>query len=405
MTFMISSAVLDKLKPEIHKVIEVIEEAIEKKQPILIRHHNDADGYTAGIAIERAVLPLISKVHRRERDAAYYYQRLPSMTPYYNIEDALRDTQFFLRNAEQFEMKAPLILLLDFGSGAESIHAAQFVKVYGATVIVIDHHPTDSHLHSVVHHHINPHLVGSTYDYSAGMLCAEIGNCIWKEQHEKEGKEKPHFAFIAAVSGTADKVASEEYKEYCVKAQHAGFSKEMIKKVASALDYTAHILGPSPGRDVVQDLLGRDPKKQEKLLQIIEKKLEKVFQEQLAACLHYAIVEEKKNFLFVTIPIEEMLHRGSFPPRGKTIGLVSDHFKEKGKKAVVVGVGKSGFNFRCNPEISWFDVNQFIERCRKKLPHALVNGGGHRVAGSVTFIPAAFVEMEKELREYMELRQ
>lgn len=402
MTFIISSKTLEKLKPEIEKVVEKIKEAIEKKHPLLIRHHNDTDGYTAGIAIERAVLPLISNVHRRERDAGYYYQRLPSLSPYYNVEDAMRDTQFFLRNADQFEMKAPVILLLDFGSGAESIHAIQLVKIYGATVIVIDHHPPDTHLHTTVHHHINPHLVGSTYDYSAGMLCAEIGHVLWKHQHEQKGIENPHFSFIAAVAGTADKVASEELKEYCVKAQHAGFSKEMIKKVAMSLDYAAHILGPTPGRDIVQDLLGRDPKKQEKLLHTIEKKLEKVFQEQVATCLHYATVEEKPEFLVVTVPIDDLVSRGSYPPKGKTIGLVSDYFKEKGKKALVIGVGKSGFNFRCNPEIAWFDVHEFISQCKKKIPYALVNGGGHRVAGSITFIPAAFAEMEKELYAYVE---
>lgn len=64
MSFMIESSVLDKLKPAIHELIELLKKAIDSKQPLLLRHHADADGYTAGIALERALLPLIAGKHR-----------------------------------------------------------------------------------------------------------------------------------------------------------------------------------------------------------------------------------------------------------------------------------------------------------------------------------------------------
>ena len=62
---MIESHVLQKLKPDIQQCIQHIQKAVDAKQPIFIRHHADADGYTAGIAIERALFPLISLQHRR----------------------------------------------------------------------------------------------------------------------------------------------------------------------------------------------------------------------------------------------------------------------------------------------------------------------------------------------------
>jgi RecJ-like exonuclease len=395
---MIESSVLHKLKPAIHELIELLKKAIDTKQPILLRHHADADGYTAGIALERALLPLISAKHRRERDAFYYYQRLPSLTPYYGYEDATKDIQTFLRNADQFEMKAPLILLLDFGSGAESLPAIQKVKIYGAHVAVVDHHPPDDHITQATAVHINPHLIGSTYDYSAGMLSAEIGHLI---AHDNKELPDQHFYFIAAVSGTADKVASDEYKKYMAMASHHGFTKELVLKVAQALDYEAHVLGPTSGRELVQDLLGKDEKRQHKLLALIDKQLEKLFAAQLITCLHYAEIDEKKHFLFVKIPIETLTGRNSYPPRGRSVGLVQQHFVDKGKKALVVGIGQTSFNFRCNGEIKDFDVNGFIALCRKKLPHAQVSGGGHRVAGSITFLSAAYKEMLHELEEYV----
>ncbi|MBI5002673.1 hypothetical protein HZC31_04765 [Candidatus Woesearchaeota archaeon] len=397
--FMIEAPVLQKLKPKIHELIELLKKTLEAKQPILIRHHADADGYTAGIALERALLPLIAAQHRRERDVSYYYQRLPSLTPYYAYEDATKDIQTFLRNAEQFEMKAPLILLLDFGSGGESLAAIQKVKIYGATVAVVDHHPADEHITQATEVHINPHLVGSTYDFSAGMLCAEIGHLICEET---KNNYPHHFYFIAAVSGTADKVASEEYKKYMAMASHHGFAKEFVHKVASALDYEAHILGPTSGREIVQDILGRDEKKQHKLLALAEKQLDKLFTAQLSSCLTFAEVVEKKHFLFVKVPIEQLsTSRNAYPPRGKSIGLVSQHFADQNKKALVVGIGSSSFNFRCNKEIKDFDVNQFITLCKKKFPYAQVSGGGHKQAGSIIFVAAAYKEMYDALEEYV----
>ncbi|MBI5072908.1 hypothetical protein HZA99_03750 [Candidatus Woesearchaeota archaeon] len=399
MKFLIESSVLQKLKPQIQELLTLLKTTIESKQPIYIRHHADADGYTAGIALERVLVPLIGAQHKRERDVSLYFQRLPSLTPYYSYEDATRDIQNFLRTAEQFSTKPPLFLFLDLGSGPENIPSYHKVKIYGAALAVIDHHPADEHITPLTEVHINPHLIGSTYDYSAGMLCAEIGNLL---ALEIKNLPEQNFAFIAAVSGTADKVASEEYKKYMSLASHKGFSKEFVQQVAKAIDYEAHILGPTSGRELVQDLLGKDEKKQHKHLALIEKQLEKLFKAQLTTCLHYAQIEEKKHFSYVKVPIEDVLSsRNAYPPRGKAIGIVQQHFNDQGKKAITVGVGKSSFNFRASTEIEKFDVHAFMDLCKKKVPYAQINGGGHRVAGSVTFVAAAKEEVENLLDEYV----
>lgn len=400
MNFLIDSPVLHKLKPAFTELLTHLKKAIDAKHPIYVRHHADADGYTAGIALERALIPLISGQQRRERDVSLYYQRLPTLTPYYNYEDASRDVQNFLRIGEQFGTKAPFFLLLDFGSGAESLQAIQKVKIYGASVAIIDHHPPDSHITQAAAVHINPHLIGSTYDYSAGMLASEMSHLLLAE-----GKDIPdqHFYFIAAVSGTADKVASEDYKKYMALSSHHGFSKEFVHRVAAAVDYEAHILGFAPGKEIMQDLLGRDAKKQEKLLALIEKELHRVFQEQLASCLQYATVVQKEEFVFVKVPIETVQSgRNPYPPRGKAIGLVLQHFVEQGKKALVVGVGNTSFNFRCSTEIKNFDVNDFIAQCKKKFSYARVAGGGHRVAGTINFVSAAYPEVLSFLEKYVD---
>ncbi len=399
MKFMIDSHILQKLKPEIEKCIEHIQKAINAKQPIFIRHHADADGYTAGIAIERALLPLISLKHRRERDVHYFFQRFPSLTPYYSYEDATRDVQNFLRNSEQFEMKSPLILLLDIGAGSESAPALNLVKAYGASVVMIDHHPQHEQAIHAADFSLNPHTVTPHYECSAGMLCAEIAHILTADSQDMLTH---NFYVIAAVSGVADKVDGENIKKYLALCSKHGLSKEKIIEIAAAVDYQAFILGPSGGREIVHDILGKDEKRQHKLLAIINKQLQHVFHTQVSTCLKYAEVVDKKTYMFVKIPMDKVIAKGGYPQRGKIAGLVLQHFIDNNKKALVVGCGSTSFNFRCSVEIKKFDVQDILVKAKKRFPHAQISGGGHRVAGSIYFVNGAYDEMMQFLEAYVD---
>ncbi len=398
--FLVNSPVLEKLKPHIQQCVAEIKSAVDHRQPILIRHHGDADGYAAGIALERALLPIISAKHRRERDLFYYYTRLPLLVPFYGYQEATKDLQIASRNAEQFHMKAPLILILDTGSAEESLAGLQKATLYGASCIVVDHHPLAKVIGKHLLVQVNPHLVHSTYDFCSGMLCAEVAHALLGHPTHDHNS---HLAFIAAVSAVADKVASTEAEQYRELAEKEGFSKELIGRCAAALDFEAHALGPTNGRETVHDLLGRDPKKQEALLALIETQLGPAREQHLTAALHYATIKEHKQFIEVHIPIDDIREKGSYPDRGKMCGLVLDHFKKKQKKnTLIVGVGDTALVFRCSTDILSFDVNAFIAHCQKAVPYAQCHGGGHRVAGTMHFIPAARDEVLAALKGYVQ---
>ena len=61
--FLVESRILDKLKDSFIKAATQIRLAVIQDRPIIIRHHNDADGYSSGFSLERAILPLIEKQH------------------------------------------------------------------------------------------------------------------------------------------------------------------------------------------------------------------------------------------------------------------------------------------------------------------------------------------------------
>ncbi|MFH1439745.1 MAG: DHH family phosphoesterase [Candidatus Woesearchaeota archaeon] len=394
--FMVKSNVLERLRPRINKAISLIKQAIEAKRPIWIRHHSDVDGYCAGVAIERAILPLIYDRHTKERDTFYSYARMPSKAPYYDYTDATKDLTNFMNRMNKFEAKAPMIIICDNGSSEQDIMAIKKVRIYGAKVIVIDHHPLCDEIDNITDAHINPHQIKSVYDLSAGMLCAEIAKQINPEIDQME--------FFAAVAGFADKVKSKEFEQYVELCKKKGGSQELIKDTAECLDFETFVLGFIESRDLINDILGGDHNKQKKLINLIKPKANELKKQQLETNKKYMKIEEKDNIIICKLPIDQVRSMGSFPPSGKTTGIIHDYIKEKYKNKFVISLGISNgqINFRCSNEIKNFDVNEIIALLKKKMPYAQIDGGGHRVAGSISFIEAAKEEVLDFVDEYID---
>ena len=57
--FLINSPILDKLEESFIKAATEIRLAIFQNRPIIIRHHNDVDGYSSGFTLERPIFPFI----------------------------------------------------------------------------------------------------------------------------------------------------------------------------------------------------------------------------------------------------------------------------------------------------------------------------------------------------------
>ncbi len=393
MKTIIKSEILEKLGPKLVQVTKRIAQAIEDKQAILLRHHADSDGYCAALALERAILPLLYEKHTRERDTYHYYKRLPSKTPFYHYTDATRDITNFLYDVTRFEHKAPLIILVDHGSTTQSLASIKKVMMYGAEVMVIDHHPHTSDVSDIVSIHLNPHQIGSASDYSAGMLCSEIAYLLNPKLSESD------YAFIAAVSGTSDKISSKELGEY---AKFGHFPLQTVKAVGDALDFEAHYLGAMESRSIATDLLNYDSQKQKELLALLLPQVEERLKTVRSAVAHYCEVLEKGSYLIAKIAVDKIRNPHDFPPKGKVVGILLQTVTEKYRKpALCIGISHSGLNFRCSSEIKGFDVNGILNHLKDKLPHAEIDGGGHRLAGSLTFIEAAYDEVLLELEKYL----
>lgn len=398
--FLIKSPILDKLKESFIKAATEIRLAVIQNRPIIVRHHNDADGYSAGFALERAILPLIEKHHGPGKAAWEFYLRAPCAAPFYEIDDSIRDTAMSLRNAAKFSNKMPLVIIADNGSSPEDLMAIKQGKVHGSTFIVIDHHVFEEDVISdEVLVHINPFLVGENgAAFSAGMLCTEIARFI--------NSDVKNVVQIAAMAGIADRIDltnPNAVADYLKLAEKEGYTKSLLSEIATVIDFVSAKLKFMEAREFIEVIFGEPRDKQKELVNLLSPYIKNLDAKGLEIAVSAAKVEHIGKVTLQTIFIEENFPGfGFFPKPGRAVGLLHDHLKEtKGVTSLITaGIMGSAITLRATDQAN-FSVHEFIKLINEKSKHAFAEGGGHKNAGSITFIPSKQQEVLSFLKEFI----
>ncbi len=401
--FLVQSDVLNRLKPKMREAAQKIRRAILDGRTVLLRHHNDADGICSGVAMEKAIVPLIEYVNPSNDAQYYYFKRSPSKAPFYELEDVVKDLSFALEDQERHGQKLPLIVLLDNGSTEEDITALMQAKIYDIEVVVIDHH-SPGELLSVeekngeivgatvavdeyVDTHVNPYLVGGDSQLTAGALASEVAHMI-------NPAVKDLIMHLPAVAALGDHAESGEVYQYLELASKKGFSKEHLAKIAECVDFEAYFLRFMNGRGIMDTILAVDNlDKHEKMIDALYKEYQKRVDTQLKAALPNIKRTQLENGIhFNLIDVEKYAHKFTFPAPGKTCGFVHDKIvKELGedKPIVTLGHGPDFGVFRATDAVNeefGFNVNDIVSVMTQKVPQAGIDGGGHECAGSIKYI-------------------
>jgi archaea-specific RecJ-like exonuclease len=383
--FLVKSDILDKLKSSFVKAATEIRLAVLQARPIIVRHHNDTDGYCSGFSLERAILPLIEKEHKNPKAAWEYFTRAPCAAPYYELTDSIKDTANSLRNVAKFSNKMPLIIIADNGSTQEDLMGVMQAKIHGADIIVIDHHPFEKDVISEnVLVHINPFLVGESGScMSAGMLCAEISRFI--------NEDVDNIKQIPALAGFADRIDLGNpgvMDDYMKIAESEGYSKSLLHDLSLVVEYTSAKVRFMEVREYIEVLFGEPRSQQKKLVDLMAPYIKNLDSKGLQMAKEHAVIEKIGKTSVQKIFIEETFPGfGFFPKPGRAVGLVHDSLKKEGHKALVsVGIMNTAMTFRATDEAN-FSVHGLIEYLNKELPNAFVDGGGHKNAGSINFLP------------------
>ncbi|MDP3966069.1 MAG: hypothetical protein Q8Q04_00885 [archaeon] len=401
--FLVKSPILSKLRDRFIEGATQIRLAIIQNRPIIVRHHNDADGYSSGFSLERAIIPLIEKHHSSLKAPWEFFLRAPSQAPYYEIDDSIRDMANSLRNVAKFSNKMPLILIADNGSTPEDLMGIKQGKVHGADFIVIDHHAYDKDVITPeVLVHINPFLVEEDGShFSAGMLCSEFARFI--------NPEVENIKQIPAMAGFADRIELGNPKimeDYLKIAKEEGYSKELLSDIALVIDYVSAKVRFMEAREYIEVLFGEPRKRQKELVSLMAPYIRELDRKGLSIGKSNAKQEKVGKVILQSIEIEETFPGfGFFPKPGRSVSLIHENYqKEKNVTSLVTaGVMSTAITLRATDGAN-FSFHELLKFIDKKSPESFVAGGGHKNAGSLTFLPYKKDEVIKLLKEFLKNR-
>jgi RecJ-like exonuclease len=380
--FLVKSERMDKLRPLFLDAAKQIMKAIDSSRPIVIRHHDDVDGYTCGLVLEKAIRPLIEEINPEK--PYLFISRTSSRTPFYDYIDALRDLNDYLSAKEKYDEPAPLIILCDLGSNGQSIKAIKRLMMYEIDFIIIDHHHFDEDNKKSAKVFLNPHAFGMGSEINAGALCTELALIM------NPGLKIRH---LPALSGVADRSTGEEFEQYL---KLSGYDKPYLEKWSRAIDHDLNFLRFNECSALLEDLFF-PTENNKKIIEDIDTAMEGEFSAVKNAVSKYLKITEFGRFKLLriarnTVPYGS--YAGSKLPR-----IANDSVT--GPRITMVEEEDS-VSFRVDG-VKEFSVVKLVEMLKSKMPYAMIDGGGHDYAGTLKFSPAAKEEVMKEVEEYIKL--
>ncbi len=371
-TFSIPSERYDSMKQMFLNIAQRIRFAINNNQPIVIRHHNDADGICAGLMVEKAIGNVMDRKDLPKKNRLY---RSPNVTPFYDQIDLFRDISKFNKYTAQFGDKSPLIVILDTGSTPENVFALTILKNAQFDCVVVDHHNPGpltmgkSAICELVQFHLNPYLKGWDSQTCGGMLAYELARFIDEEL------EDPIYPAVAAIGDRCD------IPEVDLLIKNTDKQKEEITQMGKVLDYLAYHLKFDPGEGLYNKVF-EDPS----FVKLIFTEVQSLYKSRLNSMIPNFNTTQINNIWYTEINLENYTQRGKFPTSGRVLGLGHDHIvsEKSPEKVLTIGYFGDGIILRSTHPV--LPVPDLLHKLQTKFPSANIDGGGHENAGSIKFI-------------------
>ena len=397
--FLVSSEVYKKMEQEFLLAMSSIKKAVLQERMIIIRHHNDCDGITAGVSLEKAISSYADK--EKKKDCRIF--RKPCAAPYYDLEDALKDIDLYF----SFSKKKPLLIIADNGSTDSDLQGILRAKVYDFEIGVIDHHPPTKNedggylIDQYVSFHINPYIYSGDSNLCTGMLAHELSRMI-------DAEIDSYAIHLPALAGIGDKSKGNEMDQYL---EISPFKRDDLEKIKLALDHESYYLRRFSISSYIDDImmLG-DKERGNKLISYVFEEIEKKRSSQWNLIKqHLDIKNLVDNFDLITIDLEKFIFRGEFPSPGRTLGFIHNKYiwdneiNEDERAIISLGIAEDYIVFRATNKAKaiGFDLNDIIKQLKDRYLEE-VQGGGHPGAGTIRFVPFLKDEVKRTSLDYIE---
>ena len=349
------------LEEELLDAATEIRRAVVEARPVVIRHAATADGYVAGAALERAILPLVREKHTRD-DAEYHYvERRPLEGRIYDMDAATDDVTDMLEARDRHGEGLPLFVLVGTGSTAESVDAYELLDVYGADRLVIDDASADGAVADAVSVVVTPPEPDGTVTATA--LSASVATHV-------NADVRGELAHLPAIS-----YWEAPPEEYVSLAAEAGYDGTAVSDRREAVALEAYYQSYKDKRELVADLLFGDGEGAEGDLAA---HVSEQFRAKLDAELETARLNaeriEADGVAVLDLDTAAFTHRFDFPSTGLLLDELFRRERE-GEPFVLLGLDEDELHLRATPGV---DVRELGERVAEAAPDAGVRAVGGR---------------------------
>ena len=353
-----------------------IRRAVMEARPVVVRHGATADGYVAGAAIERAVLPLIREKHTREDAEYHYFERRPLDGRVYDMDAATNDVTSMLEARDRHGEQLPLVVLVDAGSTVESVDGYDLLSLYDADALVIDDSRADDEITDAVSVAVAPSLAGA--DVSAVTSTALAAN-VAAHVNDDVRNDLEH---LPAVSYWED--TPEAYLEL---AREAGYDETGVSERREAVALEAYYQSYKDKRELIIDLLFGDGESERPRDGDLAAHVSEQFRDKLETELETArenlTVEGVDGVTVSVLDTDAFTHRYNFPTTILLLDALHRSERDRADTYVTLGVGDDELHVRATEDVNVRDLGDAIAE-------AVPNGGVSVVGGAdghVEFLP------------------
>lgn len=353
----------DPLAPLADAILDAataVRRAVSEGRPIVVRHTATVDGYAAGAALERAILPRIRSEHARS-DAEYHYlDRRPLDDPVYGMDAVIGDLTNALEICERHDEPRPLFVLIDLGSSGEALDAFKLLESYDIDRVVIDDGvPADgleNAAAAVVDPHLSPDLDAETTTSTA--LTATVGATV-EPSVVDDLRPLPGISYWETPP-----------RAYETLAEAAGYDDSDRQRIREALAIEAYYQSHNGKRELISDLLFGDATD---LVEHVADQYRERLQAELDPAREHLSRKEAAGVTFAVLDTDKFSHRFDFPPTG--LLLEELHRRERAETdgpLVTLGVGVDEIYVRSTEPV---DLDAIVDRAAEVVDGVSVVGG------------------------------
>jgi len=346
---------------------EAVRRAVLESRPVVVRHAATADGYVAGAALERAVLPLVREEYATSDAEYHYFTRRPLDDPVYDMDATTNDVTRMLQDRDRHDEKLPLVVLVGTGSTVESSDGLGLLSVYDVERVVVDAAAADPDVEEQAEVVVNPELAGADADdLSTGALGAVLAATVNADVRED-------LAHLPAVSYWED--APEGYLDL---AREAGFDEERTRDLREAVALEAYYQSYEDKRELITDILFGGQADPDADVRSLAAHVAEQFRIKLDDELETASANLERRtedgIEVAVLDADAYTHRYDFPPTPLLVDELHRRHRE-GDRFVTVVASMDELFVRATDEV---DVRAIAETAREAVPEAGVTAVGVR---------------------------